>query len=384
MDLPRIIHADVVSRLESDHRVVVLFGPRQSGKTSLARRIVAQSSGWLSLNGDSSDDCELLREPSDQRLDGLLSGVSGFFLDEAQRLSEVGVTLKRIHDRFPNLKMLVTGSSSLEIGDQVREALTGRTWTYTLFPLAVQELSAQWSRLEIDRLRDELMVLGQYPALVSLENRRDKIAHLKELTDAYLYKDILDLAGIRNPRKLRDLLRLLAWQVGSEVSFQELGTQCGLSADTVISYIDLLEKSFVVYRLGAWSRNLRKEVTKKCKVYFVDNGVRNALIDDFKELPFRNDQGALWENFLVSERRKRNAYSGAYGSSWLWRLQTGAELDYLEDSDGRLDAYEFKWGTKGAKVPASFAAAYPDHRFTKIDRENWREFVEVDSVAHSD
>lgn len=376
MKVARFIQAAVWARLVTDPRIVILFGPRQTGKSTLARSMI-ETSGfpWVTLNGDNPDDAELLTRPSDQRLAGLLGGAQGFFLDEAQRVPEIGLTLKRIHERFPGLKVLVTGSSSLEIGDRVREALTGRTWTYTLFPLATMELQSHLSALELDRWRDDLLVLGNYPALVSLASRQDKIAHLKELTNAYLYKDILDLAGIRNPRKLRDLLRLLAWQVGNEVSFHELGTQCGLSTDTVIAYIDLLEKSFVVYRLGAWGRNLRKEVTKKCKVYFVDNGVRNALIDDFKDVPLRNDLGALWENFLVSERRKRNAYTGFYGSSWFWRLQTGAELDYLEDSDGRLEAFEFKWGDKAAKLPASFAAAYPDHGFTRVGQENWLEFA---------
>jgi len=376
MKVLRFIQASVWSRLTSDQRIVLLFGPRQTGKSTLARSVI-EASGfpWVVLNGDNPEDVDLLTRPTDLKLSGLLSGAQGFFLDEAQRIPEVGLTLKRIHDLFPGLKVLVTGSSSLEIGDQVREALTGRTWTYTLFPIATLELASVWSPVDLDRRRDELLVLGGYPALLSLDNRQDRIAHLKELTNAYLYKDILDLAGLRNPRKLRDLLRLLAWQVGNEVSFHELGTQCGLSTDTVIAYIDLLEKSFVVYRLGAWSRNLRKEVTKKCKVYFVDNGVRNALIDDFKELSLRNDVGALWENFLVSERRKRNAYSGFYGSSWFWRLQTGAELDYVEDSDGRLEAFEFKWGDKPAHVPASFATAYPDHGFTRVGRENWQGFV---------
>ena len=376
MKVARFLQTTIWDRLISDHRIVVLFGPRQTGKTTLARSII-EASGfpWVSLNGDNPEDVELLTRPSDQRLSGLLSGAQGFFLDEAPRILEIGLTLKRVHERFPGLKILVTGSSSLEIGDQVREALTGRTWTFTLFPIATLELQTMVSALDLDRWREELLVLGSYPALFSLANRQEKIAHLKELTNAYLYKDILDLAGIRNPRKLRDLLRLLAWQVGNEVSFHELGTQCGLSTDTVIGYIDLLEKSFVVYRLGAWSRNLRKEVTKKCKVYFVDNGVRNALIDDFKELSFRNDSGALWENFLVSERRKRNGYLGFYGSSWFWRLQTGAELDYVEDRDGHLEAFEFQWGDKPTKVPASFAAAYPDHGFTRVGRDNWREFV---------
>jgi predicted AAA+ superfamily ATPase len=330
---------------------------------------------WLSLNGDKGEDVELLSSPTDLRLKGLVQGYDALFIDEAQRIPEIGLTLKRLHDQYSNIRLLVTGSLSLETGDRVREALTGRTRTWTLFPIAAPELSQIYSPLELDRQLDDLMVLGMYPALLSIPNRGERIAHLKELSDAYLYRDILDLSGIRNPRKLRDLLRLLSYQLGSEVSFHELGTQCGLSTDTVISYIDLLEKSFVVFRLGAWSRNLRKEVSKKCKIYFVDNGVRNAVIDNFKDLSLRNDVGALWENFLVSERLKYNANSRSWASSWFWRLQTGAEIDYLEDKDGHLSAYEFKWGSKLPKVPGSFASGYPDHSFTVVNRENWQKFV---------
>lgn len=330
---------------------------------------------WLSLNGDSPDDAAILTNPTDSRLKGIIAGFDGCFIDEAQRIPEIGLTLKRLHDGFPNLKLLVTGSSSLEIGDSMREPLTGRTMTSILFPVAVMELVQTQNQLEVDKQLNDLLVLGAYPALFSIPNRKDKILLLKELSEAYLYRDILDLAGIRNPRKIRDLLRLLAWQTGSEVSFSELGTRCGLSTDTVISYIDLLEKSFVLFRMEAWNKNLRKEISRKNKIYFVDNGIRNALIDDFKEIPFRNDAGILWENWLMSERRKKNSYTGFYGSSRFWRLQTGAEIDYIEDSDGYLAAFEFKWGTKKAPVPSSFAAAYPDHKYQVINQENWRDFL---------
>jgi len=376
MFIERKLKDELLSRLGSDNRVILLYGPRQSGKTSLARIVIAESGmRWLSLNGDNPEDAAVLNGPTDLQLRGLLATHEALFIDEAQRIPEIGMTLKRVHDQYPRIKVMVTGSSSLEIGDRVRESLTGRTWTHILFPIAALELRQTFSPFELEKQLEDLLVLGSYPALFSLPNRKDRIAQLKELSTAYLFKDILELSGIRNPRKLHDLLRLLAYQVGSEVSFHELATQCGLSADTVISYIDLLEKSFVVFRLGAWNRNLRKEVSKKCKIYFVDNGIRNAVIDDFKELAARNDQGALWENYLLSERRKHNHYAGVYGSSWFWRLQTGAELDYLEDADGRLDAFELKWGTKEARVPHSFAASYPDHRYTLVNRRNWQEFV---------
>lgn len=355
-----------------------LYGPRQSGKTSLARTVITESGlRWLSLNGDNPEEAAVLSTPTDLQLRGLISTFEAIFIEEAQRIPEIGVTLKRLHDQYPNVRLLVTGSSRLEIGDRVREALTGRTWTNILFPIATLELAQKMSSFEVENQLEDLLVLGSYPALFSIPNRKDRILHLKELSSAYLFKDILELSGIRNPRKLQDLLRLLAYQVGSEVSYHELATQCALSTDTIISYIDLLEKSFVLFRLGAWNRNLRKEVSKKCKIFFVDNGIRNALIDDFKELAMRNDQGALWENFLLSERRKRNHYTGFYGSTWFWRLQTGAELDYLEDADGHLDAFEFKWGIKQARIPISFAETYPDHKYLLVNRQNWQGFAGI-------
>lgn len=211
---------------------------------------------------------------------------------------------------------------------------------------------------------------------MSLPNRSDKVDHLHELSSAYLYRDVLELGGIKNPRKLRDLLRLLAYQVGSEVSYQELGGQVELSTDSVLSYIDLLEKAFVVFRLGAFSRNLRKEITKKDKVFFYDNGVRNTLIEDTKEWHLRGDQGALWENFLVSERRKANAYARRHCPSHFWRVYSGAEIDYVEEGDGELRAYEFKLQKRSTRAPHSFLQAYPDATFRTVDMENWLEFVQ--------
>lgn len=376
MIIARLLESQIKDKLLSDRRVVVLYGPRQVGKTTLAQKLLEESGRkTLQLSGDDPRVGEVWASQDLRRIEGSVSGYEIVLLDEAQRIRDIGVALKLLYDSsFPGT-LFVTGSSSLDLAGKTKEALTGRTWTFTLYPIAFAEHAVSQTPFELDGRRAETLVLGSYPALYSMASRRDRIGHLMELTSAYLYKDILELAGIRNPRKLRDLLRLLAYQVGSEVSYQELGRQTGMSADTVISYIDLLEKTFVVFRLGAYNRNLRKEVSKKDKVYFLDNGVRNALIEDFKEWEIRGDQGALWENFLVSERRKTNAYSGFYGRSWFWRTHTGAELDYVEEYDGKLSGFEFKLRELGIKPPASWKDAYPEAAFSLIHPKNYLDFV---------
>ncbi len=373
----------LIERLKSDNRIVFLLGARQVGKTTLARDVMNEVAPGQSLflsgedprTADTISSCDMLR------LRGLFSGYSYVLLDEAQYIPHVGRALKLLHDAraadsadsLP--RILVTGSSSISLAAGTREALTGRTWTYTLYPLSFMEFLEQETPFQAEGRLPEALALGLYPALFSLPNRADKVHQLRELTSAYLYRDVLELGGIKNPGKLRDLLRLLAYQIGSEVSYHELGQRCGLSTDTVISYIDLLEKSFVVFRMGAFSRNLRKEISKKDKVYFYDTGVRNTLIEDTKEWHLRGDQGALWENFLAAERRKANAYTGRFCSTYFWRTYTGAELDYIEEREGRLYAFEFKMNKKPASPPRSFRETYPDSSFEAVNSGNWLPFV---------
>jgi len=376
MDIPRLLESQIEAKLSTDRRVVVLYGPRQSGKTTLARKVLERSGKrFLELSGDDPRTVEVISSLDSRRLASLAAGYDVLFIDEAQRIENVGLALNILHDTAFAGTLFVTGSSSLDLASKTREALTGRTWTFALHPIAFAELAAAENPFELDLRREEALVLGGYPALFSMENREDRVRHLVELSSAYLYKDILELAGIRNPAKLRSLLRLLSYQVGSEVSYQELGRQVGMSADTVISYIDLLEKTFVLFRLGGYSRNLRKEVTKKDKIYFVDNGVRNALIEDFKALELRGDAGRLWENFLVSERRKLNSYRGFYGGSWFWRTHSGAEIDYVEEQDGKLSGFEFKSAVKTAKPPASWTETYPNAEFAAVHPGNYLDFV---------
>jgi predicted AAA+ superfamily ATPase len=359
---------------------VLLYGPRQCGKTTLSKAILAKSQRrTLFINGEDPRVQELWSSGDFHRIQGQIAGFELICLDEAQKIPGIETALKYFYDEEFPASFLVTGSSSLDIARKATQALTGRTWTYTLYPIAFSELAELQTPFELDGSLPEHLVLGLYPGLFGMVSWQDKIAHLLELSAAYLYKDVLELGGIRNPRKLRDLLRLLAYQVGSEVSYQELGRQTSMSADTVISYIDLLEKAFVVFRLGGYSRNLRKEVTRKDKIYFYDNGMRNALIEDFKDWEIRPDKGALWENFLVSERRKANAYRGRYGNAWFWRTHTGAELDYVEESDGRLSGFEFKLTKKLASPPVSWQAAYPDASFSCVTRSNYLAFTTAGS-----
>ena len=376
MEIPRLLEPAIREKLLNDRRIVVLYGPRQTGKTTLAQKIIAETGRRaLRLNGEDPRTQAVWESRDLTRLQGVVAGYDLVLIDEAQKIPNIGDSLKLVYDSgFPGT-LFITGSSSLDLAGKMREPLTGRTWTFTLYPIAFAEYLAFETPFEADGRRNEALVLGSYPALLAIPSREDRIRHLFELSSAYLYKDVLELGGIRNPRKLRDLLRLLAFQVGSEVSYQELGRQTGMSADTVVSYIDLLEKAFVLFRLGGFSRNLRKEVTKKDKVYFHDNGMRNALVEDLKEWESRGDKGALWENFLVSERMKRNAYNGFYGGSWFWRTHTGAEIDYVEERDGRLSGFEFKLREGEAKPPTSWGLAYPGSSFRTIHQGNYLDFV---------
>ncbi len=382
--ISRSLQRTITEKLRQDRRIVLLFGARQVGKTTLARQIMQDLAGdtYLLLSGEDPRTAETISSCDIFRLQGMVSGYTHVLLDEAQHIPHVGKALKLLYDisaeergeKTP--RILVTGSSSLSLAGGTREPLTGRTWSYTLYPIAFKEILLMENSFEAERRLPEALVLGMYPALFSLANRNDRVYHLRELANAYLYRDVLELGGIKNPGRLRDLLRLLAYQIGAEVSYQEIGRQCGLSADTVISYIDLLEKAYVVFRLGAFSRNLRKEISKKDKVYFFDNGVRNTLIEDTKEWHLRGDQGALWENFLVSERLKTNSYTPRLCSAYFWRTYTGAELDYIEQREGRLHAYEFKLSKKPDSPPRSFRETYPDSTFTAVNMENWLEFVD--------
>lgn len=282
--------------------------------------------------------------------------------------------LKNIHDNIPQIKLLVTGSSSLDLANKVKEPLTGRTSTYTLFPISLMELANTHNVFELQNRMEEFMVYGMYPDIFSHNSYKKKEKYLRELSGSYLYKDILDISQIRNTSKIKDLLRLLAFQIGSEVSLNELGSNLSLSPETVNAYINLLEKSFIVFRLGGFSRNLRKEISKRDKIYFWDLGIRNTLINNFSAFEMRNDIGAMWENFIVSERIRYLSYNEIFASSYFWRTYTGAELDYVEEISGQLYAYEMKYKKAKLKAPKIWIENYSNN-YKCITIDNFWEFV---------
>lgn len=376
MIIPRSLTAVITQKLTSSNKGVIIYGARQVGKTTLSNNLInTLNLKTLTINGDQSRFLDILSSRDFAKIKSLVQGYQMLFIDEAQRIPEIGLALKIILDNMPELKVLVTGSSSLDLASKVSEPLTGRVWTYHLYPISFYELSDIHNSAELDYTLEERLIYGSYPELFSLEGDSQKREYLQNLSDAYLYKDLLEFGEVRNSSKIRDLLKLLAFQVGSEVSLTEVGGALGMSKDLVSRYIDLLEKSYVIFRLKGFSRNLRKEITKMDKIYFYDLGVRNILIDNLKPLKGRDDLGALWENFLIVERLKLLAYKQISAGTYFWRTYTGAELDYVEDRDGKLYGFEFKAGNKVKRAPKSWGETYQDSEYLCINRDNYLDFV---------
>lgn len=357
-------------------KAVILIGPRQVGKTTLTRKLaqdLAQETLWLT--GDDPAARSLLQDISLARLKQVLGQHQVVVVDEAQRLTNAGLTLKLITDHFPQVQLLVTGSSSLDIAAQTKESLVGRKVEYLLFPMSFAEMSAHNGYATERSLLEHRMIYGYYPEVVQHDVAQAQRI-LGDLTDGLMYKDLLALDQLKKPSLLVNLLRALALQVSREVSYRELGQLIGADPATVERYIDLLEQTFVVFRLHSLSRNLRNEIKKGRKIYFYDNGIRNAVLKNYAPLALRDDTGALWENFLIAERQKRNHYAEYLCNAYFWRTQAQQEIDYIEEHNGQFAAFEFKWSTrKRPRFPKTFLQAYPNSQTQVITPDTFEAFV---------
>ena len=357
------------------NKAIIVIGPRQVGKTTLLKMLVSDTKNKvLEWNCDEPDVRRRLTEPTSTELKAEIGDANLILIDEAQRIKNIGITLKLLIDNYPEKQVIATGSSAIEMPNSINEPLTGRKYEYVMYPFSCEELFNEFGEQEERRMLERRLIYGSYPEVVN--NSGEERETLTELVGSYLYKDIFSFQDVRKPEIIEQLLQALALQIGSEVSYNELGRLLGLNTATVQRYIDLLEKSYVVFHLRSFSRNVRSELKKSRKIYFYDNGVRNALIGDYKPLALRNDTGALWENYIIAERLKHNAYNSFYGKSYFWRTQQQQEIDYIEDIDGVLHTYEFKWNEgKHPRLTDTFAKAYPDHTFTVVSPENYRSFV---------
>ncbi len=351
-------------------KAIILLGPRQVGKTFLIQKITEEVKlPYLMVNGDNPADRLLWTNPDFQLVRSLIAPYRLIVIDEAQRIENIGLTVKMIVDAKMEKQVIITGSSALGLGDTIQEPLTGRKWEFTIFPIAWSELKETYTLAKSIPMLEQLLVYGSYPEII-IENEKEEL--LSSLSGSYLYKDILELGGIRKPEVLIRLLQALAWQVGSEVSYNELSRTVGIDRETVASYIDLLEKSFVVYRLSPLSRNERKEISTSRKIYFYDNGIRNAIINNFNPIEQRNDVGALWENYFITERLKLSTYQKPPVKSGFWRSKMHAEIDYVEEGSDGFTAFELKWNDKKtSKFSTTFTDFYQPRETFIINKSNF-------------
>lgn len=375
MKIKRDLFDAIRAELTSGNAIVMLYGARQTGKTTLAGDVLSGLPGKiLYINADEIKYLDVLSSRDLRKLTLLAEGSDIIFIDEAQRIPDVGINLKIMHDQIPGIRILVTGSSSPDLAGKTREPLTGRTSTYKLYPIALSELRNQMNVIELQNRLEEFMLYGMYPGLLHLDSGQHKEKYLMELASSYLYKDVLALSFVKHPQKIIQLLKLLALQTGGEVAVHELAKNLGLSSETVTSYIDLLEQSFIIFTLGGFSRNLRKEVSKRNKYYFWDTGIRNSLLNNFTPLKLRMDAGALWENFIIAERLKYLNNRQINASPYFWRTYTGAEIDYVEERTGEVFAYEIKTHKEVHRPPQTWSENYGNH-FACITQHNFYEFV---------
>ncbi len=372
--IKRAIYQQIIKNLFKG-KAIIITGPRQVGKTTLLQVIMKESEKKvLYLNCDEPDIRPMLENASSTSLKALIGDNALILIDEAQRVKNIGLTLKLLVDNFKEIQIIATGSSALELANEINEPLTGRKREYHLYPFSTAEMVANSSVIQETRLLEQRLVYGFYPDIVN--SPAEAQPNLLDLANNYLYKDVLSLQDVRKPALLERLLTALALQIGQEISYTEIGQTIGADNKTIDRYVELLEKCFVVFQLGGFSRNLRNEIKKGKKIYFYDNGIRNAIIKNFSPLSLRQDTGALWENFLVSERKKANHYANHYENSYFWRTHQQQEIDMIEETGGKLYAWEFKWNEKAkVKIPASFLEAYPGSITGTVNRQNYMDFL---------
>jgi predicted AAA+ superfamily ATPase len=373
--IERILEKQILAKINKK-KAIILMGPRQVGKTTLLKSLFEKSTEIIWLNGDEPDIQSIFENISSKRLEAIIGNKKMIIIDEAQRIPEIGLKMKLITDQLINVQLIATGSSAFELSNKLNEPLTGRKWEFKMYPISFQEMVNHHGLLNEIRLLPHRLIYGFYPDVVNHPGNEKEI--LKQLSDSYLYKDLLMIDQIKKPSALVKLLQALALQIGSQVSYHELAQICGLDGKTIEKYMMLLEQSYIIFRLTSFSRNQRNELKKSRKVYFFDNGIRNSLIANFEQIENRTDIGALWENFLVSERVKYLAYQQKWVNNWYWRTTEQQEIDYVEEENGQLSAYEFKWNPKAkGSIPNSFKKTYPTATINIIHRENFEQFLGV-------
>jgi len=366
---------DKINSLLGGKKAIMVMGARQVGKSTLLHQIFDNRNDVLWLNGDDPDVQSLFVSMTSTRIKTMIGNNKVVIIDEAQRIADIGLRMKLITDQVPNVQLIATGSSSFELASRLNESLAGRKREFKMFPLSFSEMVNHTNFLEEKRLLPHRLVYGYYPEIVESPGN-ERIA-LRELTDSYLYKDVLVYNGIHKSEKLVKLVKALAFQIGSQVSYNEIGQLIGLDSKTVERYVDVLEQTYIVFKLDSFARNLRNELKSSRKIYFWDLGIRNAIIGNLAPIENRNDAGALWENFVISERLKQNSYNGSFAQCYFWRTQQQQEIDFLEEQDGLMHCYEFKWNTKkaNAKCPVTFSNAYPGAEFKVITPDNVEEMI---------
>ncbi|MCX6789537.1 MAG: ATP-binding protein [Candidatus Gribaldobacteria bacterium] len=368
-----------LAKLIKSGKVLIIYGPRRSGKTTLLSDFLSNTNLKYKLDsGDNIQTQQILGSQDFSQIKEYASGYQIIAIDEAQQIPNIGMGLKILVDQIPGLKIIATGSSSFDLSQKVGEPLTGRERTITLFPFSQTELLAEYNKYELKQKLEDFLIFGSYPEIITAKSQKEKVVLLNGLANSYLLKDVFSLEKIKGSKQLLDLLKLVAFQIGNEVSLNELATQVRLDIKTVGRYLDILEKAFVLKKVGGFSRNLRKEISGKAKYYFYDNGIRNAVIAQFNKLDSRDDVGALFENFVVMERLKNNSYKVKPGEVYFWRTYDGQEIDLVEERSGKLFGFEIKWSPKAKeKIPKDWLGKYKNSQYKIINQENYLDFIGV-------